>query len=79
MAVQSTILYVPFNSSARGQWTLRRGAELVGHYATREEALMHATALSCSIKKQMGQDAEIRIEDELGAWRAHRGGDAVAL
>ena len=67
--MQRTILYVPFNASAHGQWTLRRNAELVGQFATRDEAVRHALALTASIQNLPGQEAAIKVEDEAGVWR----------
>ncbi|HVI56162.1 MAG TPA: hypothetical protein VM621_14055 [Luteibacter sp.] len=67
--MQHTILYVPFNASAHGQWTLRRNAELVGQFPTRDDAMRHALALIASIRNLPGQEASIKVEDEDGAWR----------
>lgn len=64
-----TILYVPFNASAHGQWILRRNAELVGQFATRDEAVRHALLLTASIQNLPGQEAAIKVEDEAGVWR----------
>ncbi|WP_448097439.1 hypothetical protein [Luteibacter yeojuensis] len=66
--MQRTTLYVPFNASSRGQWSLRRNAELVGQFPTREEALRHAAALAAAIRAQQGQPAQIKVEDEAGLW-----------
>jgi len=68
--LQRTTLYVPFNASSRGQWTLRRNAELVGQYPTRDEALRHAHTLTAAIRSQPGHTVEIKIEDEAGLWHA---------
>ncbi|MGF6709276.1 hypothetical protein QFZ41_000240 [Luteibacter sp. W1I16] len=78
--MQRTTLYVPFNASSRGQWSLRRNAELVGQFPTREEALRHALALAAAIQAQQGQPAEIKVEDESGLWRlaGADAGDEVA-
>ncbi|NID14816.1 hypothetical protein [Luteibacter yeojuensis] len=67
--MQRMILYVPFNASSRGQWTLRRNAELVGQFPTRDEAIRHALALTAAMRNQQGQPAEIKVEDESGVWR----------
>jgi len=67
--LQRTILYVPFNASAHGRWTLRRNTELVGEFATREEAVRHALALTASIQNLPGQETAIKVEDEAGVWR----------
>lgn len=67
--MQRTILYVPFNASAHGQWTLRRNAELVGQFPTRDEAVRHALALTASIQNLPGHEAAIKVEDEAGVWR----------
>ncbi|HEY4294576.1 hypothetical protein [Luteibacter sp.] len=64
-----TILYVPFNASSRGKWSLRRNADLVGQFDTREEAIRHALALTTAIRNQQGQEVEIKVEDESGVWR----------
>ncbi|SFW26922.1 MULTISPECIES: hypothetical protein [Luteibacter] len=66
--MQRTILYVPFNASSRGQWSLRRNADLVGQFATRDEAMRHALALTAAIRHQAGHAVEIKVEDEAGAW-----------
>lgn len=66
--MQRTILYVPFNASSRGQWTLRRNAELVGQFPTRDEAMRHALALTAAIRNQQGQQVDIKVEDESGIW-----------
>jgi hypothetical protein len=68
-SLQRTILYVPFNASAHGQWTLRRNAELVGQFPTRDDAMRHALALTASIQNLPGHEAAIKVEDEDGAWR----------
>ena len=73
--MQRTILYVPFNASAHGQWTLRRNAELVGQFPTRDEAMRHALVLIASIQTLPGHEAAIKVEDENGAWRL-AGGEA---
>ncbi|HXP01537.1 MAG TPA: hypothetical protein VN813_13630 [Luteibacter sp.] len=67
--MQRTTLYVPFNASSRGQWSLRRNAELVGQFSTREEAMRHALALTAAIQQQQGQQVDIKVEDESGVWR----------
>lgn len=67
--MQRTILYVPFNASAHGQWTLRRNADLVGQFPTRDDAMRHALALTLSIQNLPGQEAAIKVEDESGVWR----------
>jgi hypothetical protein len=67
--LQRTILYVPFNASSRGQWTLRRNAELVGQFSTRDEAIRHALTLTAAIRNQPGHSVEIKVEDESGTWR----------
>jgi hypothetical protein len=66
--LQRTILYVPFNASSRGQWSLRRNADLVGQFPTREEAIRHALTLTTAIRNQ-GQVVDIKVEDESGVWR----------
>lgn len=74
--MQRTILYVPFNASAHGQWTLRRNAELVGQFPTRDDAMRHALVLIASIQNLPGHEAAIKVEDEDGVWRL---ADGVAL
>lgn len=71
--MQRTILYVPFNASAHGQWTLRRNAELVGQFATRDDAMRHALALTSAIQNLPGQEVAIKVEDEAGNWRVADG------
>lgn len=68
--MQHTTLYVPFNASSRGPWILRRNAELVGQYPTREDALRHAVSLTAALRAQSGQEVDIKIEDESGRWQA---------
>jgi hypothetical protein len=68
-SLQRTILYVPFNASAHGQWTLHRNAELVGQFPTRDDVMRHALALTASIQNLPGHEAAIKVEDEDGAWR----------
>ncbi|MGA7438110.1 MAG: DUF2188 domain-containing protein [Luteibacter sp.] len=63
------ILYLPYNAAPRGQWMVRRNSDLAGQFATREEALRHASRLVAAIRSQPGQDADIKIEDENGNWR----------
>jgi hypothetical protein len=75
--LQRTILYVPFNASSRGQWTLRRNADLVGQYATRDEAMRHALALTTAIQAQAGHEVEIKVEDESGVWHIAPTADAA--
>lgn len=77
--MQRTTLYVPFNASSRGQWSLRRNAELVGQFPTRDEAMRHALALTAAIQHQQGQQVDIKVEDESGVWRLASGetGDTV--
>jgi hypothetical protein len=72
--LQRTILYVPFNASAHGQWTLRRNAELVGQFATRDDAMRHALTLTSSIQNLPGHEVAIKVEDEAGIWRVADGG-----
>ena len=67
--MQRTTLYVPFNASSRGQWALRRNAELVGQFPTRDEAIRQALVLTAAIRNQQGQEADIKVEDESGVWR----------
>lgn len=67
--MQRTILYVPFNASSRGQWTLRRNADVVGQFSTRDEAIRHALTLIAAIRHQPGHSVEIKVEDESGIWR----------
>ena len=69
MALQRTILYVPFNASAHGQWTLRRNADLVGQFPTRDEAMRQAMAMTVAIRNRPDQAVDIKVEDENGAWR----------
>jgi hypothetical protein len=66
--LQRTVLYVPYNASAHGQWTLRRNADLVGQFPTRDEALRHALALTAAIQNHAGHAVDIKVEDENGAW-----------
>lgn len=68
-SLQRTILYVPFNASPRGQWILRRNAELVGQFPTRDEAIRHALTLTAAIRNQQGQEVDLKVEDESGSWR----------
>lgn len=68
--MQHTTLYVPFNASSRGPWILRRNAELVGQYPTREDALRHAVSLTAALRAQSGQEVDIKVEDESGRWQA---------
>jgi len=75
--LQRTILYVPFNASARGQWSLRRNAELVGQFPTRDEAMRHALALATAIRNQ-GHTVEIKVEDESGVWGVTHADEADA-
>jgi hypothetical protein len=63
------IFYLPYNAAPRGQWIVRRNADLVGQFASQDEALRHAHQLVASIRAQPGQDAEIKVEDENGNWR----------
>lgn len=63
-------LYVPFNASSRGPWILRRNADLVGHYPTREDAMRHAASLTAALRAQSGQVVDIKVEDESGCWQA---------
>jgi hypothetical protein len=67
--LQRTILYVPFNASAHGQWTLRRNADLVGQFPTRDDAMRHALALITSIQNLPGHEVAIKVEEEDGVWR----------
>jgi hypothetical protein len=66
--LQRTTLYVPFNASTRGSWSLRRNAEMVGQYPTFDDALRHARALTVALKAQQGQVVDIKVEDEAGLW-----------
>ena len=68
-SLQRTTLYVPFNASSRGQWTLRRNAEFVGQFPTRDEAIRQALALTAAIRNQQGLEVDIKVEDESGIWR----------
>ncbi|HEY4144412.1 hypothetical protein [Pinirhizobacter sp.] len=68
MNSQRTVLYVPYNASAHGQWTLRRGSALVGTYATRADAMRQALQMAAAIRNQKGLDVELRVEDESGVW-----------
>ena len=68
--LQRTTLYVPFNASTRGPWILRRNADLVGQYPTREDALRHAVSLTAALRAQPGQSVDIKVEDESGNWKA---------
>jgi hypothetical protein len=68
--LQQTTLYVPFNASTRSPWILRRNAELVGQYPTREEALRHAASLTATLRSQPGHLVDIKVEDETGRWTA---------
>jgi hypothetical protein len=68
--LQQTTLYVPFNASTRSPWILRRNAELVGQYPTREEALRHAASLTATLRAQPGHLVDIKVEDEAGRWAA---------
>jgi hypothetical protein len=64
-----TILYLPYNAAPRGQWIVRRNADLAGQFATREEAYRHARQLLAAIQSQPGHDGGIKVEDENGNWR----------
>lgn len=66
--LQRTTLYVPFNASTRGSWSLRRNADMVGQYPTFDDALRHARALTVALKAQQNQVVDIKIEDEAGLW-----------
>lgn len=68
MNSQRTVLYVPYNASAHGQWMLRRGSTLVGAYATRADAMRQALQMVGAIRNQKGVDVELRVEDESGVW-----------
>jgi hypothetical protein len=68
MNSQLTVLYVPYNASAHGQWTLRRGAVLVGSYPTRADAMRQALSMAGAIRTQKGGSVELRVEDESGVW-----------
>lgn len=72
-----TTLYLPFNASPRGQWTVRRNADLVGQFPTREDALRHARALTAAMRTQSGHTVDIKIEDELGNWTLASGRDTA--
>jgi hypothetical protein len=76
MAAQRTILYVPYNASPHGQWTVRRNAEIVGVYKNRADAVQHALTLVAAIRGQKGSAAELRVEDESGVWRVVNAGAA---
>lgn len=64
-----TTLYVPYTASPRGSWSVHRNSDVVGLFATRDEAMRHARNLIRSIRAQPGQQVEIKVEDEHGAWR----------
>ena len=66
--LQRTTLYVPFNASTRGSWSLRRNADMVGQYPTFDDALRHARALTVALRTQQGQVVDIKVEDEAGLW-----------
>jgi hypothetical protein len=68
MNSQRTVLYVPYNASAHGHWTLRRGSTLVGSYPTRVEAMRQALQMAAAIRNQKGLEVELRVEDESGVW-----------
>ena len=68
MNSQRTVLYVPYNASAHGQWTLRRGSSLVGVYATRADAMRQALQMAGAIRSQKGLEVDLRVEDESGVW-----------
>jgi hypothetical protein len=68
--LQRTTLYVPFNTSSRGPWILRRDAALVGQYPTREDAVQKARSMTAALRAQPGQMVDIKIEDESGIWQA---------
>jgi hypothetical protein len=76
MPAQRTMLYVPYNASPHGQWTVRRGAEVVGTYKTRADAVRHALMLASVVRAQLGGTAELRVEDESGVWRVVNAGAA---
>ncbi|UPG87986.1 DUF2188 domain-containing protein [Luteibacter aegosomaticola] len=63
------ILYLPYNAAPRGQWIVRRNADLAGQFATREDAFRHARQLLAAIRAQPGHHADLKIEDENGNWR----------
>ena len=73
------ILYLPYNTAPRGQWIVRRNADLVGQFATREEAVQHARRLFTGIRAQPGLDAEIKIEDENGHWHVDDARDEATM
>lgn len=62
-------LYLPYTDSPRGAWPVRRNADVVGTFATRDEAMRHARNLIGSIRAQSGQKVDIKVEDENGVWR----------
>jgi hypothetical protein len=68
MNSQLTVLYVPYNASAHGQWTLRRGSTLVGSFATRADAMRQALSMAGALRNQQGSTVELRVEDESGVW-----------
>lgn len=63
------ILYLPYNAAPRGQWIVRRNADLVGQFPSRDEAFSHARALVNAIRAQPGNEADLKVEDENGNWR----------
>lgn len=63
------IFYLPYNASPRGQWIVRRNADLAGQFATRDEALTHAHLMVGAFRALPGNEAELKIEDENGNWR----------
>ena len=63
-----TTLYLPFTTSPRGSWNVRRNADLVGQFATRDEAMRHALSLVESIGAHVGEPVELKVEDEDGTW-----------
>jgi hypothetical protein len=63
------ILYLPYNAAPRGQWIVRRNADLVGQFPSRDEAFGHARALVNAIRAQPGNEADLKVEDENGNWR----------
>lgn len=67
--MQRTTLYVPFNASPRGRWSLRRNSDLVGEFPTRDDALRQAATMIAKLRDQTGQPVDVKVEDESGTWR----------
>ncbi|GAA0911808.1 hypothetical protein KR767_18010 [Luteibacter anthropi] len=66
--MQRTTLYLPFTTSPRGVWNVRRNADIIGQFPTRDEAMRHALSMIESITVHGGQPVDLKVEDEDGTW-----------